>query len=139
MSKFVDDVDDVERGKKFLADNYSTYRVQIDYDDDNTPHINLYSVRPDTTGGEIFSFVRELDGSALFEEVAEIFFTVSGQTTEGICEIDFGDEEEIFIGPAKKALQHYINHMTPKEAENHLRFLLELGKESERRQAEERK
>ncbi|MBR1485628.1 MAG: hypothetical protein IJ859_01450 [Synergistaceae bacterium] len=59
-----------EIGKRFLAENYDTHRLEIFYDNDSAPHINLCENRK-AKNGEIISFEKALDMTAIYEQIGQ--------------------------------------------------------------------
>ena len=60
-----------ERGRRFLAENYNTHRLEIFYDKDNAPHVNLCEVRK-AKNGEIISHEKTLDMTSIYEQVGQL-------------------------------------------------------------------
>lgn len=60
-----------ERGRRFLAKNYDTHRLEIFYDEDNAPHVNLCEVRK-VEDGEIISHEKTLDMTDIYEQVGQL-------------------------------------------------------------------
>jgi len=60
-----------ERGRRFLAENYDTHRLEIFYDENNAPHVNLCEVRK-VEDGEIISHEKTLDMTAIYEQVGQL-------------------------------------------------------------------
>ncbi len=60
-----------ERGRRFLAENYDTHRLEIFYDEDNAPHVNLCEVRK-VEDGEIISHEKTLDMTDIYEQVGQL-------------------------------------------------------------------
>ena len=60
-----------ERGRRFLAENYDTHRLEIFYDEDNAPHVNLCRVRQESDG-EVISFEKALDMTGIYEQVGQL-------------------------------------------------------------------
>ncbi len=60
-----------ERGRRFLAEHYDTHRLEIFYDEDNAPHVNLCEVRK-VEDGEIISHEKTLDMTDIYEQVGQL-------------------------------------------------------------------
>ena len=60
-----------ERGRRFLAENYDTHRLEIFYDEYNAPHVNLCEVRK-VEDGEIISHEKTLDMTDIYEQVGQL-------------------------------------------------------------------
>ena len=60
-----------ERGRRFLAENYDTHRLEIFYDKNNAPHVNLCKIRK-VEDGEIISHEKTLDMTAIYEQVGQL-------------------------------------------------------------------
>lgn len=60
-----------ERGRRFLAENYDTHRLEIFYDEDNVPHVNLCEVRK-VKDGEIISHEKTLDMTDIYEQIGQL-------------------------------------------------------------------
>ena len=60
-----------ERGRRFLAEHYDTHRLEIFYDEDKAPHVNLCRIRQESDG-EVISFEKALDMTGIYEQVAQL-------------------------------------------------------------------
>ena len=60
-----------EIGRRFLAENYDSHRLEIFYDDDNAPHINLCEVRK-AKNGEVISGEKALDMTDIYAQVGKL-------------------------------------------------------------------
>ena len=61
-----------EVGRKFLSEHYDSHRLEIFYDEDNTPHINLCEVRKTADGGEIISHEKSLDMADIYAQIGQL-------------------------------------------------------------------
>jgi len=60
-----------ERGRRFLAENYDTHRLEIFYDENNVPHVNLCEIRK-VKDGEIISHQKTLDMTDIYAQVGQL-------------------------------------------------------------------
>ena len=65
-----------DAGRNFLAQNYNKYRLEIFYDEDNAPHLNICEIEGNDEEFTIRS-VKSLNMVDIFEQVAKHFSKIS--------------------------------------------------------------